>query len=66
MTSQQKDKFIVEMNITKYIEDYVEGYELRGDNGDYLPTEQEKFLIMDCIMGLIEEKEFYEFLKGEK
>ncbi len=36
-------------------DDYVEGYEFRGDEGDYQPTERERFLIEDCVAGLMDE-----------
>lgn len=36
-------------------DEYVEGYEFRGDEGDYQPTEQERFLIQDCVAGLMDE-----------
>ena len=35
-------------------EDFVDEYELRGDNGDYTPNERERFLIIDCGIGLLE------------
>lgn len=36
-------------------DEYIEGYEFRGDEGDYQPTEQERFLIQDCVAGLMDE-----------
>lgn len=44
-----------------FISDYVDGYELRGDNGDYIPTAQERYLIEDAIRGIIEETEWIKF-----
>lgn len=42
-------------------DDYVSGYEFRGDEGDYQPTEKERFLIEDCVAGLM--NEIYQTLK---
>ena len=36
-------------------DDYVEGYEFRGDEGDYQPNERERFLLEDCVAGLTDE-----------
>lgn len=36
------------------VEDYVIMYELRGDEGDYAPTENERLLITDAIYGYID------------
>ena len=47
-------------DLSSFIREYVDGYEVRGDNGDYTPTEQERWLIHDCIMGLIAEQDFIE------
>lgn len=35
--------------------EYVEDYELRGDNGDYTPNKNEQFLMKDCLIGYEEE-----------
>ena len=48
--------------IERIVDDYLEGYELRGDNGDYTPSEQELFITKDIIMGLIEEEDFLKAL----
>lgn len=37
------------------IDEYIEDYEMRGDGSDYRPTEQERFVIKDAIMGLLAE-----------
>ncbi|AXQ68230.1 hypothetical protein HOT99_gp026 [Caulobacter phage CcrBL10] len=37
------------------VHDYLEGYEFRGDAGDYTPTEQEKVLLEDALHGFIAE-----------
>ncbi len=47
----------------KFIEEYVEGYELRGDEGDYYPNDQERVIAKDIIFGLIEEEEFINHFK---
>lgn len=39
----------------EFIQDYIEGYEFRGDDGDYSPSSAERFLIADCVAGLIDE-----------
>ena len=36
-------------------DEYVASYEFRGDEGDYHPNEQERFLIEDCVAGLMHE-----------
>lgn len=45
-------------------DDFVEGYEFRGDDGDYHPTDRERFLITDCVLGLMHE--LHEALKAPK
>ncbi len=40
------------------IDDYLEGYELRLDEGCHTPTEFEKFLLVDAVAGLMEDDEF--------
>lgn len=40
------------------IDQYIDDYELRGDGGDYTPSQFEKFLIKDAIMGLLVDPEF--------
>lgn len=52
------------MNINEIIEEYVADYEMRGDEGDYQPTENERFLIKDAIYGLIDEDNFQRALIG--
>jgi len=40
------------------IDDYLEGYELRLDEGCHTPTKFEKFLLVDAVAGLMEDDEF--------
>lgn len=40
------------------VEDIIGGYEVRGDNGDYIPNAQEVFMIRDCMYGLLEDENF--------
>lgn len=35
------------------VERYVENYMVEFDEGPYEPTEHERFLLLDCCMGLI-------------
>lgn len=37
------------------VEEYVEGYEFRGEEGGYMPTEDERALLTDAIHGVISE-----------
>lgn len=37
------------------VEEYVDGYEFRGDEGSYTPTENERALITDAIHGVLSE-----------
>ena len=41
--------------INSLVEDYIDGYEFRGDDGDYMPNETERFWIKDCVAGLLDE-----------
>ena len=41
-----------------YIKEYIDEYEVRGDAGDYQPSETERFVALDIIMGLIDEDKF--------
>lgn len=45
-------------NLRSIVDGYVDGYEFRGDSGDYTPNEKERVLIEDCIAGLIDELPF--------
>ena len=47
------DDPIVKMLVDFDVEGYVEEYELRGDDCDYTPNEQEKLLIIDAINGVV-------------
>lgn len=40
------------------IDDYLEGYELRLDEGCHTPTEFERFMLVDAIAGLMADDEF--------
>lgn len=44
--------------INAAIDEYADGYELRGEPGDHTPTEFERFVIVDAINGLLAEPEF--------
>ena len=44
------------------IDEYVDGYELRLDEGCHTPTEFERFLLNDAIDGLFAEREFLALL----
>ena len=46
-------KFWLEVN--EFAMEYVDGYEFRGDDGDYMPSETEKFWITDCVAGLLQQ-----------
>ncbi len=37
---------------------YVEDYEMEGDNGFYIPTENDKCMLIDCINGLLTDEDF--------
>ena len=37
------------------IDEYLSGYSLCGDDGDYTPTDDEKFVIKDAIIGFMSE-----------
>lgn len=39
--------------LERIIDNYLDGYELRGDGGDHTPSEFESLLIKDAIMGLL-------------
>ena len=47
-----------------FVDEYVEGYELRdaedanGNTGDYTPNERERMLIQDAVNGLIADEDF--------
>jgi len=40
------------------IDDYVADYVMEGDDGSHTPTESERFLIKDAIMGLLVDPAF--------
>jgi len=35
------------------VDDYVQAYEVRGDDGDYMPDDDEQFLIKDALAGAL-------------
>ena len=47
------------------IKKYLQDYEVRGDEGDYIPTEDEKELIYDAIMGLLSDEDFNKEYRSE-
>lgn len=44
------------------IDDYLDGYELRADEGAHTPTDFERFLLDDCIAGLLAEDDILALL----
>ena len=44
------------------IDDYLEGYELRLDEGCHTPTRFERFLLVDAVAGLMHDDEFIDAL----
>ncbi|HGN0628726.1 TPA: hypothetical protein ACKRM8_006068, partial [Pseudomonas aeruginosa] len=46
------------------IDDYLDGYELRADEGAHTPTDFERFLLDDCIAGLLAEDDILVLLAG--
>jgi hypothetical protein len=36
-----------------FADEFIDGYEFRGDEGDYTPDEKESLLIKDCVAGLL-------------
>lgn len=46
------------------IDEYLDGYELRADEGAHTPTDFERFLLDDCIAGLLAEDEILALLAG--
>lgn len=44
------------------IDDYLEGYELRLDEGCHIPTDFERFLLVDAVAGLMHDDEFIDAL----
>lgn len=41
--------------LESFVDGYIDGYEFRGDEGDYTPNDRERFLIEDCVAGLLHE-----------
>ncbi len=41
--------------INETVSDYIDGYDFRGDGGDYTLSEKERILIEDCVAGLLGE-----------
>lgn len=48
--------------ITDIVDEEVDGYEMRADNGDYTPTDHERALLSDFAYGLIENKDLIAWL----
>lgn len=46
------------------IDEYLDGYELRADEGAHTPTNFERFLLDDCIAGLLAEDDILALLGG--
>lgn len=51
--------------LEKAIDAFVEDYVMEGDSGSYTPTEKERILIKDAIMGLLADPE-WDRLWGEQ
>jgi hypothetical protein len=52
--------------IERYVDEYIDGYVMEGDDGCYTPSDHERFLIKDAIMGLLADDEFLAMLeRGE-
>ena len=47
----------MKLKFEESVEDYVEFYELRADEGDYSPSEIERLLIIDAIYGYLDKIE---------
>jgi hypothetical protein len=52
--------------VNRVIDEYVGGYEFRGDGGDHTPTESEAILILDAIHGLLEEEDFLKAFRASE
>lgn len=50
--------------VYKAISAYVADYDFRGDDGDHTPTEGERILIEDAIMGLLADDDFLSAFKA--
>ena len=46
------------------IDEYLDGYELRADEGAHTPTDFERFLLDDCIAGLLADDDFLALITG--
>ncbi|WP_336724643.1 hypothetical protein [Achromobacter ruhlandii] len=46
------------------IDEYLDGYELRADEGAHTPTDFERFLLDDCIAGLLADDDFLALMAG--
>lgn len=42
--------------VNEAVDEYIDGYEFRGEPGDHIPTEFERFLITDAIVGLLSDE----------
>lgn len=50
--------------INAAVDEYLEGYELRVDEGCHTPTEFERFLILDAVVGLLADEQILALLSG--
>ena len=64
MSEAKSDSTVLLAAVQEYITEYLDGYEVRGDEGDYTPNEREAFLIDDAIQGLLAEDEFLQKIKA--
>mgnify|MGYP001285240005 CR=1 FL=1 len=55
---QQAPQMAQPDNLEQIIDDYVDDYVMEGDDGTYRPTESEKCLIKDAVMGLLADPEW--------
>lgn len=51
--AQQAPQIAQPDNLEQIIDDYVDDYAMEGDDGTYRPTESEKCLLKDAVMGLL-------------
>lgn len=42
----------------EFVKEYMSDYEVRADEGDYTPTDQEKLIALDIIMGVVDQEGF--------
>jgi glycosyltransferase involved in cell wall biosynthesis len=49
----------------KYVDEYIDSYDMECDDGTYHPNEQERMLIRDAIAGLVDGDEFQRLVRAE-